>query len=140
MSVLCDNGHFSWHSVCTCCFHQQSSLAAVQPQCRTFCTRTLRTKIFSIIMFNICLNKFLSGCVVCLIKNMGTKCPRLGTKCPGTKFLVWNVRVQIVRVRNVRTPFNPKPMFTFNCSGTSTAVVSQQDSLGCVSYSTLIFL
>ena len=36
-------------------------------------------------MFNICLNKLLSGCVVCLIKNLGTKCPRLGTKCPGRK-------------------------------------------------------
>ena len=36
-------------------------------------------------MLHICFNKMLSGCVVCLLKYLGTKCPRLGTKCPGTK-------------------------------------------------------
>ena len=30
-------------------------------------------------------NEMLSGCVVCLLKYLGTKCPRLGTKCPSTK-------------------------------------------------------
>ena len=36
-------------------------------------------------MLHICFNKMLSGCVVCLLKYLGTKCPRLGTKCPSTK-------------------------------------------------------
>ena len=36
-------------------------------------------------MLHICFNKMLSGCVVCLLKYSGMKCPRLGTKCPSTK-------------------------------------------------------
>ena len=40
---------------------------------------------FSIFMLHICFNKMLSGCVVCLLKYLGTKRPRLGTKCPSTK-------------------------------------------------------
>ena len=36
-------------------------------------------------MLHICFNKMFSGCVVCLLKYLGTKCPRLGMKCPSTK-------------------------------------------------------